>query len=1055
MKFSFDELNNLFHKKNYTELLFDKMEKQDDINCRVSNLNKRPINPSCIEDFSPPIFQPVSLDSFVFCIKDLVKDLFEERKTSKEKDEWGNIIVKKTPRRPLVILDDYNRYFSKDEDYLSFVLPEKYLKEIVSVDILPNDYLEFLSKSKRLNKITNLILSIFRRYRTQFVNEIRTHIIDNLKSADFSNPCLIPYLYTIGNYIIVPDKTSSESNANFMKALEKHNHEDISLIIANFFISAILGLYSINFTKTVSKDDPKQITRKVYLLNDYGMRFIWTTDPITASYEILKKIQYYYQCGQYKDVYTQLCTWLSDNKNKAGNSELSLAYQLIGACMYNHPKECQIADQSESEIKENGISYILECLATNEAPLEVYYQLYKCYMDSNCKTYDSKKALNYLKEAFLRNNVEAIIKVAEILLTGTVENSLGITNATLVNKLTDVISSAEQYSNTEVGKCLYYRGLIMKSNGESDKSEKDFVNAAKKGHEKAKQQISRKARASQMALPTFLSKNSTKHCFANALSGNNLLTLTTFPSDEWEVFSTEKEVHSHMGVKQIRNIDEFLERINFNTPAASEQRAVILFMSEDESKNLNDCLLLLDKLFNISLDADEAQRHNLTDALDIYVQATFETASMLIDASLSEMGDIYFKVHIEDTEKEAAHQLLCDAPMFIPYLDRSRKENSANIVLLGSTNTNYNIIKETIACAYMGKEYPVSVTMLGDKADYYSARLCRECPGLFEKKHVSCIEPTFINCDISQLDFPSYIYGYAFQNQSDDPIINTLKAGNYFVVDLGDDLRSIQFAAELRTWLLRCGGSFNRAPFIAVKCSDARSAYLSEHLTVSGRAPGNTYFSRYNLFAFGIAKQIYAYKKMIEDGILEKIALNVHRSYCENMSERQIENEFYSYSYNLDSSVCTAIGLSYRMFAANVHFEDVLDYRDSGVFYPSELYAEYSNKTDDIIEIAAATEQSRWNGYVLSRGWMPADENIVAAYKEQSTGSSHRHLLAKYHPFILEWDEIADDKIRKVLGILKSKFDYNKSPQEITRKSIRDTAKFVELAHSKPKSKER
>lgn len=355
----------------------------------------------------------------------------------------------------------------------------------------------------------------------------------------------------------------------------------------------------------------------------------------------------------------------------------------------------------------------------------------------------------------------------------------------------------------------------------------------------------------------------------------------------------------------------------------------------------------------------------------------------------------------------------------------------------------------------MGENYPISLTMLGSQAEHYKAKLHRECPGLFQKDHVTCIVPEFLSCDLTELDLPSYIYGHDFENSTEDPIVKTLAVGNYFVVDFGNDLQSIQFAMELRTWLLRSRGTFDRTPFIAVKCSDERSAYLAEHLAVSSRAPGSTYFSRYNLFAFGISKQIYAYKKMIEDGILEKIAMNIHRSYCENMTTRQIENDFYSYSYNLDSSVCTALGLSYRMFAANVYFKDVLDYRDGGILYPSELYAEYSRKIDEIIEYAAAIEQSRWNGYVLSRAWLPADANKIAAYKEQSTGSSHRHLLAKYHPFILEWNDIQDEKIMKVLRILKSKFDYDKSPQEITRRSIRDTAKFVEQAHFKSESTER
>lgn len=671
MDFKFDELCSMFNEKNFTDLLFNKMDKHNGIKRRVCNLGKQPINPSYINNFSPAIFRSATSDSFVFCIKDIVKDLFEMRKTSKKKDRHGDIVITKNAKLPLAFLPDYDQYFSKNENYLSFLLPKRYLDKIISDDLLPNDYLEFLLETKRLNKITNRILSMFQQDRNTFVDETRRHMINNLKSADYSNPCLIPYLYTVGYYIIVPHEVSSESNNSFMHTLEKNSHEDISTIIANFFISSMLGLYNINFVKTSSDDS--RYTRKVYLLNDWGMRYIWMSIPITPSYEALNKIQSYYQLGHYKEAYEQLGEWLKDYNSNAESTELALAYQLLGSCMFLHPSECCSIEKMENETKANGAANLQKCIETEKASSEVYYLLYQYYTDSACREYNHEKALENLRKAFTLNNVNAVIEVTNLILRNIEEKNflvgLGIRPDKALEKLNSLIEKSEQYSSVGISECLYLRGSMQKMfEGDLRKAEQDFATAAQKGHEKAKQQISRIARANQMTLPAFSSENSTKYCFANTLSGNNLLTLTTFPSDEWEVFSTEKEVPSLMGVKQISSIDEFLKCININTPTAGEQRAVILLMSSDENKNLNDCLLLLDKLFNIALDASETQRYYLTDILDIYVQATFETASMLIDASLCDMGeDIYFKVHIEDTEKEAAHQLLCDAPLFIPF----------------------------------------------------------------------------------------------------------------------------------------------------------------------------------------------------------------------------------------------------------------------------------------------------------------------------------------------------------------------------------------------------
>ena len=83
---------------------------------------------------------------------------------------------------------------------------------------------------------------------------------------------------------------------------------------------------------------------------------------------------------------------------------------------------------------------------------------------------------------------------------------------------------------------------------------------------------------------------------------------------------------------------------------------------------------------------------------------------------------------------------------------------------------------------------------------------------------------------------------------------------------------------------------------------------------------------------------------------------------------------------------------------------------------------------------------------MLSRGWESANKSEVQNYKDQSTGWQHKHVLAKKHPFIREWDDLNASKLTELLDILKSKFDYDRQPQVTTRKSIEDTAKFFSIA---------
>ena len=390
---------------------------------------------------------------------------------------------------------------------------------------------------------------------------------------------------------------------------------------------------------------------------------------------------------------------------------------------------------------------------------------------------------------------------------------------------------------------------------------------------------------------------------------------------------------------------------------------------------------------------------------------------------------------------------MCDAPLFIPFLNRLNQEEAVNVILFGCSETNYCFIKESMGCAYLGNQYPINVTMIGDGADRMERKLRQECPGLFHEPYIECIRPKFISCCIEEEDFPSLIYGDTYKAHPDNELVKILGDGNYFVVDLLSDQRSIRFAMELRTWLLRSRGTFDRAPFIAVKCRKSANSYLASHLTLSGQSSGNTYYSRYDLFLFGMSRVLYSFNRLIENPRLEEVALQIHKSYYGG-NDRLAENDYFSFSYNADSSLLIAIGLSYRLFAVGAFFKKKESYLNYGIFeisdQLSDLLSDYAKAIETKEDDAASLEQSRWNGFMLSRGWESADLNKVRAYKEQSTGFLHKHTLTKLHPFIREWSDLDSDELKKILGMLKSKFDYSQNPKTTTKKSIKDTIKFID-----------
>lgn len=654
-----------------------------------------------------------------------------------------------------------------------------------------------------------------------------------------------------------------------------------------------------------------------------------------------------------------------------------------------------------------------------------------------------------------------------------------ITEEMLLNKINCIIDNERTNDVVDVGKCLYLRGRFARKSGNEPEAQKYFEFSARKGNERAKQELIRKERdAERSVFPSFSNQPKVKCCFANTLTGNNYQVLSTFPSDEWALFAPVKTTLN--GIQFARDINEFIKLQHIGEFEFLRSKIVFLFMSDDKEKNLNDCLELLDKLFNAVMERSDKQKWELIDNTYIYVSANYETASMLIDANMSQMGnDIYFKVHIADENRDTVHKLLCDAPLFLPALNGAKSENNTKAILFGSSEMNYCFVKESIASAYLGAIHPIDIVLLGENADLLENRFNQECPGVFGYPGIACIRPKFIKCSIKETDFPKLISGQLQINPSnnkavhrkelDDDIAEALKYGNYFIVDYADDLENIRFAMELRTWLLRSTDSFDRVPFIGVKVSNKQNSYLTSHLTLAGQAAGNSYYNKYDLFPFGISAQTYHYKNIIEDPVLNRIALRIHKFYYLDNSldksndnklkealkrcKRPAENDFYSYSYNADSSISTAIGLCYRLFAAGCVLASKEGYFNFGSLNDKELLTKFSNQLDsNSKEKLARLEQSRWNSFMLICGWLPANKSQVEAYEEQSSGVAHKHVLAKLHPFITEWENLDDSNLEEILAVFKFKANYNKKPQVTTRRSIEDTTRFF-ISESKENEK--
>ena len=149
------------------------------------------------------------------------------------------------------------------------------------------------------------------------------YMIIRLINADFSN-----YLSNVGNQIIVPSKESLEANKEFNNLLSKCDDDSLKLIVANFFVSCLIGLRSMNYEK--NEYTTKYPSKKTYLLSEYGMECIWRPDLITPPRERIDEARQMYKSGSYALAYKLGKQWLTEYKTRASNEELSLAYQIIG-----------------------------------------------------------------------------------------------------------------------------------------------------------------------------------------------------------------------------------------------------------------------------------------------------------------------------------------------------------------------------------------------------------------------------------------------------------------------------------------------------------------------------------------------------------------------------------------------------------------------------------------------------------------------------------------------------------------------------------------------------
>ena len=284
-----------------------------------------------------------------FSISDLYNDLFK-----------GDEIV----RIPLINISN----LPKDHrSILEFLLPDEIMQSIEArgTTIIStgnnNNYAGFFQFSVNDNKIRNLLYDVFIELGHKvFIEIIQNHITGHFENVNLSkNPELIEYLFKVGDQTLVPFKESHDANGVFHALIKDGSNRSLSLIIANFFISCLLGLRSMNYENEYYST--KNPSKKTYLLNGFGMTCVWKPDLITPPYERLNDSRQLYENGYYESAYDICNQWITKYEDTSSKIELALAYQLLGLSLFRMSAQKGNAEfagrQSESiEFLEKSVS---------------------------------------------------------------------------------------------------------------------------------------------------------------------------------------------------------------------------------------------------------------------------------------------------------------------------------------------------------------------------------------------------------------------------------------------------------------------------------------------------------------------------------------------------------------------------------------------------------------------------------------------------------------------------------------------------------------------------
>lgn len=504
----------------------------------------------------------------------------------------------------------------------------------------------------------------------------------------------------------------------------------------------------------------------------------------------------------------------------------------------------------------------------------------------------------------------------------------------------------------------------------------------------------------------------------------------------------------------------------------ADSRQWCLLFDDDEEKNFNDALHILDAI---------KKSHVLPDDIrtEIYVRLSEERYETLLDTALSRMEGKIVPLYVIDENKFAAQRLLSLHPLFYPLhmvragrLENIEERVDLHFVIICTAKYELArwLVRESayLAC-FMQRNIIVRITVLSPQSALLEAQLRALCPGLFNENLLGNADASALKLSFLPITAGSHMPPKALLlDQALDKIFDRFL---YFAV-LGDsDVEGLDLAIHVREWCIRrtvrAGTEIERSrmPVVAFACEDPTVAQLAKHTVVQAQRHGGSWYNDYALLPFGTLTERYTWDTL-DGGRLEKMAQCTHLQYCglrpdekEKICRQKLRDSYFNRLYNRDSSLALALNLPYRLFQVkkrgemdryicpeNWSIDDETAYTGSSL---EKMLSAFEDIVREQKKTLAQYEHTRWNRYMLSRGWLPATAEETVSYIRAGNPKQQLY-IGRLHSCIIPWDGL-----KKLQQQLLAYSSGGKDPfgrftsgcfTDLDEKNVADTAAILRLA---------